>query len=343
MRVLLFALFFTVVPLQFAFAQLPFAPQGFGASLASVSITTSPEYPRPNQAIEATVTSVSEDLRAATVVWVLNGEVIQESEGNQAVVFTTGDVGVVQTLQALVKTPNGLVLQDTITINPADALVVWEAVTYTPPLYRGRPLYSADAIIAAEAFVIAQDDTGNAIDPNTLIYTWSRNGSVLNDLSGRGAKSIRTQGPKFLGQDLISVEVSRESGQLIANTGALIDTIDPEVVLYEKDPLIGTRYHSAVTSADNLSNATQLEAVPFFMSARFKNDSSLTYRWRVNGKTVSNDPAQPSILSLVASEANGFGIRVDLTVEHAYNLLQSVNDRWSFSFSGESGGSLFGL
>jgi len=314
-------------------------------SLATVEIALSPEYPQPGKLVEATVSSTSESVRAATIVWLLDGEIQQQEAGGVDFSFVVGDVGSSQTLAVLVKTPGGQVLTKTLTIQPSQVTLLWEANTYTPPFYKGRALYSSSSSISAEAIPYFVTKEGERYDSSELIYTWSKNGTILGDASGINASSLVTSGPKFFGDYILGVEVSSPDGNQLARSAARIKTTDPIIALYEHNPLTGVQYHSAFGSDHSLAGASQVEvqAVPYFMDVFKANDRALEYSWRVNGTEVFGTQDNPSLLSIQLSTNEDIATRIKVTINHALHLLQTGVGDFNVLFVGSARNSLFGL
>lgn len=313
-------------------------------NLNGVTISTSPQYPRPHQESVATVRSGNVDVSAATIVWLVNDEIQQQGEGNTSFVFTTGELGATQHITALVRTVEGQVLSDSLSIQPAQVALLWEGDTYTPPFYKGRALYTPESRIRVEARAEIKDDTGRRYTDDELIYTWRRNDSALNDASGLGRSVLITNGPKFFGDDIISVEVTTKDKSIIATSAALVPTREPLVLLYKNDPLIGTMYHRSIETEHVFRQATQigLQAHPLYMDTQNINSSSLNYVWKIDGKTITADEEKPSYMTLSFNNNEDFSTRASVSVEHLTHLLQTATNNWLLHFEGSARATPFG-
>jgi len=313
--------------------------------LATVEISLLPEYPQAGQVVQATVSSASESVRSSTIVWLLDEEIQQQESGGDTFIFTAGDVGSSKSLGVLVKTPDGQVLVKTIAIQPAETTLLWEAETYTPFFYRGRSLYSSGSTIRAEAFSNFVDLDGNQINSNELIYTWSKNGTVLGSLSGIGASTLITEGPKFFGTYILAVEVATKNGTQVARSAALVETQDPQIVLYENDPLIGVKFHSAIQKNYFSAGESQMtvQATPYFMDTTNVNSRELDYSWKVNGVEVFGEQESPSVLNIQLSSNEDIATRINIVINHARHLLQTGKGDFNITFEGNARNSLFGF
>lgn len=314
-------------------------------SLATVEISLSPEHPQPGQTVTATASSPSEDIRSASIVWLLNNEIQDQGVGGAEFTFTAGAIGETQTLGVLVQTPNNYTLAQTVTLQPSEVTLLWEGDTYTPPFYKGRSLYSSGSLVRAEAVPHFTTPDGGRYSSSELIYTWSKNGTVLGSISGKGASSIITDGPPFFGDYILAVEVSTPEGTQIARSAALVETTEPVLTLYEKDPLIGLTYHSSIKARHVFSGASQLQvqAVPYFMDALNANDGYLNYSWLVNGTEVSGQDTAPSLLTIKLSNEKDIATRIRVVADHTQHLLQTGTYESSATFEGSVRNSLFGL
>lgn len=334
---LFFGLVAALASSTYAYAQIP----GF---LGSVDILLSPEYPQPGQSVQATVFSQDEDVRAATIVWLLDNEIQQGAESD-VFNFTAGELGVPQVIGVLVKTASGKVLTKTVTLQPAQVTLLWESDAYTPPFYRGRTLYAPGSMIRAEAVPGFVDAEGNSEDPSRLMYTWSKNGTVLGDVSGINARTIVTEGPKFYGDYILSVEVTTTDNRQTARSAARVETNEPRIALYEFSPVTGIQYHASVNEGYDFSESSQREVrvEPYFMNVLSPNDDVLNYSWYVNGTKVATRQEQPASLILKLSEEDTLTASLRVVVEHTLYLLQTGIGNFDISLEGTARNSLFGF
>ena len=289
----------------------------------ALSISFAPEYPQPGQQVTATVSSAGESARSATIAWVLDGVTQQQERGGVSFTFLAGQNGSSQKLDVLLRTTSGSVLSKSVTIYPSELTLLWEAATYTPPFFRGASPYTNEE----------------------LIYTWSKNSTVLGSQSGVGARSLVTEGPKFLGSYILSVEVRSPDGARNARSSARIVTQDPHLVLYERDPLIGVRYHDAILDGHIFRGSSQVEiqAVPYSMDTSYVNGRELSYTWRINNAAANAPDAAPSSLTIQLSSEKNLTTTIRVAVEHASRLLQAAEGVFRVTFEGSARDSLFGL
>jgi len=341
MRVFLLSGF--LVSLSLLFAGVVYA-QTF-TPLDPLTISLSPKYPQPGQEVTATVTSSDINARSATIAWLLNDEVKKQEAGGVSYTFTATEVGSSQTLEVLVRAPDGNISSKKITISPSQVTLLWEADTYTPPFYGGRALYSIGSNIRAEAVPHIARPEGGFYDPSEVTYVWSKNGVVMGSSSGIGAQTLITEGPKFLGNYILTVEVRSPSGTQIAQSSALVETYGAMVKLYERDPLAGVQYQSTITNGYSFNDSPQIElqAIPYFMDARTINGSSLAYTWNINGETATNETGSPSTLNIQLSSVESISTQLGVSISNNSSPLQKTESTLRVNFEGSTKNSLFGL
>lgn len=310
----------------------------------AAAIALSPEYPRPGQEVSAQLYAPLEDIAAASIVWFLDDTPAQAGEGD-TLTFTAPALGESVRVTVIARTAQGAEVSDTVLVQPAEVVLAWEGATYAPPWYRGTTYYTAGADIRAEAFAFIPEPTGGVYDAAELIYTWSRNGVVLGELSGVGANTLNAPGPRFLGEDVVSVVVQSPDGLAVAEAAVQIATHEPHLALYSIDPLIGTQYHRAITQGA-LIDATarpSLVVIPYFFSANTENDPALQHTWSVNGTRVEPSRDVASVLNVQLGESDSLNARVSVEVEHTTKLLQSAVRTWDIVFGGAARGLFFGF
>lgn len=303
------------------------------------TIVLSPQYPAPFELVTATVHIPNEELSSADIAWILDGTPADEGPGHSSYTFRVGDVGQTQTLSVIVRTPNGTPEATQARINPARISIAWEAQTYTPPLYKGRALYTAGSFIRVEAQVFFKDSTG-IVPQEQLVYSWRRNGSALVSANGLGKNIAYIEGPKFYGDDIITVQVSTINGSVVGTGAVSIETTDARAVLYTWSPVTGVQYNRAISTTEGaVGTATTVVAEPYFMSALSAESPLLIYKWLVNGRTIKTNTDTPNILSLSSEDA--VSATVALSITHQTALLQEAKKRWQLQFK-EAGFGIFG-
>lgn len=311
----------------------------------SGEIQLSPQYPKPNEQVTATVRTSGVAAENAVISWFINDAQVKKGAGETTLSFTTGSLGSATRLTAVVTSYSGEALSTTLTVRPARATLLWEGETYTPPFYRGRALYSSGSKVRLETRTDIRTTSGVRIPAENLIYTWKRNGKVIPSISGVGKASATVVGPLFLGADIFEVLVTSNDGVYAASSAVRITTTDPIVRVYEHDPLSGISYHKALGTTDTLLavEQMQIQAVPYFVDAYTLASDQLEYTWRANGIQVFGASENPSVLTLQLSTAEAVTTTLELVVRHVTHILQSGRGLFTLSFDGNTRNSFFGF
>jgi hypothetical protein len=311
-----------------------FASQVSAASLpGALMLITNPGTPRANETVTIEARSYSIDLNRADIVWFVNGTVKQSGTGSRFFEFTAPAIGETATVEVAILGANGVPTSRlSTTIKPAEVELLSEALTYTPPFYRGRalPTESGDVrIVALPRFFV-----GNTmIDPKRLIYTWSIGPDKQNNVSGYGKSTYIYSPVAFQVGRPVSVEVSSMDGSLKASATITIKDYAPRVVLYENNPLLGTLYNTALTQKTPLStNEISVIAEPFFFNTADVQKGAVSYKWYMNN-TVLTEATGPTH-TFRAGTQNGES-SVTLSVSNKNKFFEMASAQTLFQFGSQ--------
>lgn len=270
------------IPL-FSYAQVP----DITALQQTLTVTTAPQYPKPQSTATIYIESYTYDLNAASIAWSIGGNVIAQGIGVKSVKIHTGNVGVTQTVSVSIVTADGKSFNKNITVTPTNLSFLTEALTYKPPLYEGKGVFTGQSAILVTA--IPQVGSGAGIDPSNLIYKWTMDGQVDNNDSGYGKQTLATAGNYWGRDEVVMVDVSTLDGTTVAENSITLHPQSPYLLVYENNPLLGILYNHAQTSTFNLKADTEASffAAPFgFIPALLPNKT--TYTWSMNGIDANN-------------------------------------------------------
>lgn len=200
--------------------------------------------------------------------------------------------------------------------------LIWESHSYVPPLYQGKALYPVGGEVTV--YALPPIELGN---PNTLTYTWKKEGIVDGVQSGVGKRSFTFAGSQFGESPLVSVQVSNGTASEFGSIR--VSQTEPFVRLYENKPLEGISFERAlprniVTKEKNLD----IEAYPYFFTADSRTDALLEYSWTANGTKLPE--AQNGTLSVRADEPSS--VYVQLSLSGIKNLLQRTTESINITF-----------
>lgn len=310
----------------------PVEAQGIPGISDPISVTVSPETPKPNSSVSIKIQSFSVDLDRALIVWTVNGKEENKGVGLKRFDLTAGPTGSSKRVDIAATVVGMGTFKQTIIIKPADVSMLWESDTYTPPFYKGKALHSFNGsfrVVAVPEFI---GSDGKRIDPRDLIYTWKKNGEVQGDASGYGKTSFIGSQTSYLRQgEEISVEVSSPRENAAGSGSITIIPTVPKLVLYEKSPLYGPQYETAIVKNKNLENEEiTVLAEPYFFSVGSSKAGALTYAWTLNGSALPTFANKPEV---TLRKIGGQGVAdLSLVVQNQAKLLQGASKNISISY-----------
>lgn len=253
-----------------------------------ISVDISPRNPGPNETVTITVRSFSSNLGGASIAWFLNGELLLNERGATSFSTKTGDVGTQTEVLVRITKAEGGEIARVITFAPADLELIFEPLTFTPPFYKGRSVYTHQApykVVAIPRFIGLD---GTRYSERDLVYTWRVNGRYVEGAGGLGGNVLEAKGSLVSRPFDVSVEVQSPDGTIGAKETVYVSPSTPSLVLYENSPLYGILYNNAVDGNLNLGKETELSvsAIPYFYGVSDPEDTDLTYNWSIDDRTV---------------------------------------------------------
>lgn len=309
-----------------------------------VQYVVSPEVPGPNQSVTIEAQGVGSFLGDSTIAWQKDGKTEKSGVGERTYTFTTGGLGSVTTVRVSIQASDGSTFNKQFVFRPSVVNLVWEADTTTPPLYRGKALYSAGSplkVIALPVVII----NGSRVADASLSYQWSRAGQALVGQSGLGRSTLSVMGDQLQVQEDIGVDVYFGSS-VVARGGVRVPATAPQAVFYERDALRGTLYDMALPQGIAL-NAKEITVVaqPYYVARQALMSGALQYDWTLNGEGIAGPDSARGILTLrQTGDGAGsatLGVRVQNSLED--QLVQMADAALSILFGGGDPGSIFGL
>ena len=338
LRILVYTLMIFLFSLTFPVTHAQIVP-GLQNTL---TLTVTPTYPKANESVFVKVESFSIDLNRAGISWFINGALEQAREGGTNFQFTAPPIGKAATIDVTAEIPNGVTEQTRVTIRPADAQLIWQAHTYAPSFYAGKKFPAVGSDISIEAVPNFIAENGRQLSASDLIYTWYVNGTIAQSLSGKGRSSATVSQTKPV--QTLPVEVLVESAdQLLSHkTRILIPMKNPEVLVYENNPLLGMLFNTTIKNTYRLAaEETKFTAFSFFMSLSGRNDAHISYLWKLDGTAIALGDDRSSIT--VNHSGDGSGVaKIDASVENTRDIFQKGSATFFVEF-GEERSLLFNL
>lgn len=258
-----------------------------GQKLNSLSITTNPKLIKPNELVTISVESYSVNLDAADIAWSLDGESMKRERGQKTFSFTSKGIGSPTRVTIEVIPLSGTTFKEEIVLRPTNVDLVWEAHTYTPPFYKGRARFSAQAPVTIAALPQINSATGS--DRNNLVYHWYRNQSPAPYQSGYGVSSIQLEGNFWGRKEDVRVKVSTLDDSISTENTVSLSPETPQLLVYENSPLLGTLYNRAVIQSFTLNTSeVSFLVAPFYFSDEELGSGATAFTWSMNGNEISN-------------------------------------------------------
>ena len=297
-----------------------------------IVLNLTPEFPGPNQNVNAALSSFSANLDKAYVSWSINSEEKSEGVGKKTFYFTTGDSGSSLNLTATISTADGQSIQKTIKLTPAEVDMLWEAYdSYVPPFYRGKALAGSQGTFKVVAMpnLISQKEKVNM---GNLSYVWTKDGDIQSNSSGWGKNYFILQNSYLDKENAVGVKISDITGN--ANTSGAIKllTVKQKVIFYENNPSLGIRWEKALSNGFKInSNGETLVAEPYFFLPKNINSSGLVFNWFVNGEKMSA-PDFKNILSVRPEAGQSGNAIIKVMVDNINTLFQSAEKEINVEF-----------
>ncbi|MBI2618030.1 hypothetical protein HYW58_01100 [Candidatus Kaiserbacteria bacterium] len=303
---------------------------------STLSLRIAPTYPEPGEAVFVTVESFSIDLNRATISWLMNGTLKQQREGGIRFQFTAPLLGSAAAIDVVVQTGSGGTETANVIVRPAAAELLWQAHTYAPPFYHGKRLPSIGSEISVEAIPHFITESGRELLASELLYTWYVDGTIAQEASGKGRKSITVSQSKPVSALSVEALIESPDQSLSHRARVLIPMKNPEVLIYENSPLLGILFHTAVQDTYRLTaKEAKFIAFPFFMSLLNRNDSHITYSWELNNEPIILGDDRGSITVNHSGEGSGVA-RINAAVTNRRDIFQAGSTEFSIEFSGGS-------
>jgi hypothetical protein len=309
------------------------APDIFTGSL---SLELTPRVPEANSTVTATVENYAIDMSKSNITWSTSDGQRAEGVGTRTFSFSTRGAGEAQTLTVVVVAPGGNRYTEQLSITTGSVDLLVEADTYTPPLYRGRALFTPQSIVTIAA--IPDIRTGNTrVNPENLLYTWEKDDRVLQEQSGVGKDTITFQGSLAPRPFYVTVTTETRDGGVQARKRIQVTPKQANVLVYESNPLFGNIFEQAITSRFRFDREeVGLVAVPYFFSATSRDDASVSYSWTENGKSIELPTLGSKLTFTNTSKAKSGVSTINVGTSHLSNFLQNAKISFALDVIGDT-------
>ncbi|MFA7216530.1 MAG: hypothetical protein WC095_00915 [Candidatus Paceibacterota bacterium] len=296
-----------------------------------------PEIPGPNEDVYLEVISYETDINKAKITWLVNGSIKSSGTGNKTFTFNSGNQNTKTTISLRIITAEGVSASRDFNIRPSSVDIIWQARTYTPPFYKGKALFSHESIITFLALPHITDQNGNLLSPSNLIYTWNKNGKVLNNFSGYGKNTYSMEGSIISVPLEMTVTVTSPTTDAVGFARTIVYPVDPLVLMYEKDPLYGLRLEKSLSGIISLKNKEEMEvvALPIFFGDESLSSNSILYDWKINNSNIDTKTLERSKVFRPIEGTSGTSY-ISLSAENANKILQTASTGFNLEFNKET-------
>lgn len=311
-------------------------PTGFAHAQFSandpLSISLSPEYPRPYETVTITPNSTLIDLSAAVVTVSVNGRIVSSDSGVQNIPVNVGGPGEKTTIGVTAKF-GGKTYTKTLVIRPADVSLIVEPVSTSHPFYPGALYLAPQGRVRVIALADLRSSVGARISSNSLVYTWRFGNQILQSESGIGKNILIATGPMRYRDAQISVTVTNADSSVVAGSKTLLQSVDPLIRIYRSTPLLGVDFDNALTGSYSLVGSEEsFRGVPYF----FGGIPDLA--WSVGGQGSGSDKDVTVRTTGTGAGTASLSLTARLTQTH-----QSVTNTLGIVFGSRKNTNVFGF
>lgn len=252
--------------------------------------TISPNNPEAGNQVQISLGSYTFNIDSCNISWNKNGVVEKEGIGEKFFYFTMGEIGQTTKINASVICPNNPLLEKSFLFQSNNIDLLPAAQTYTPVFYKGNSIATAGSQIRIVALPQIFDGQGKTIRPETLIYSWKKEGKPMTMSSGYGKNKIDILSDNSKESINIELNILSSDGEIRATKSISIPIEKPKTFIYANTPLAGIQYQKKIAGDFELkNNEIGLIAEPFFQPSSDVLNNSLVYSWSMNNKKISED------------------------------------------------------
>ena len=286
----------------------------------------SPQYPKANQEVRASVSTYTVDLNNARITWILNGETMLEGIGKKSFSFNSGNSSFQTNLEVKIETISGSTINKKITISPSDIDMLWQSYnTYTPPFYRGKSLASAEGSVKVVAIPSNQNPAG-------LNYKWKQDDKSKQDSSGYEKNYFIYTNSFLEDSNTVEVAVSDLFGNNIGLNTISITPGNPKILFYEKNTMLGIKWEKALSQISINTNGNSIVAEPYFFSNKNLSSEGYQFNWFLNGEQIQTTSKQKNILSIKPEAGQSGTALIKIIINNTKTLFQSMEKTINVNF-----------
>ncbi len=306
-----------------------FLPSVVGATIVSTAggsldAKITPYNPKPFEEVTINLFGYGFKIENSEIVWSVDGQIAQQGFGKKSFSFKVGDIGSVSSINIVINSKERGIMLKNITFQPADADIVIETNSYTPPSYQGSSLPSQGSEIKLVAIPRLIDSQNKRIANDDLKFNWKKDGNNLTSQSGIGKNYIIFTADEFKASHKIDLEIIYQPEKIVIEKSLTINLFQPEILIYEVNPLSGVDYSRAIGDEFELNkDEITLKAEPFYLSQNQK--GLLGYYWRLNDQLLTMIKGRPEMVALEKPASLAGSANLSLIVESLNKVIGRKN------------------
>lgn len=316
---------------------LSFSVHAQDIAIGELVLVKSVESPKPGQDISISLRNYAIDLDTATIIWRVDGVEKKRGVGQKSFTTKAPAIGKNSTVTAVVVTTDSDTYSGDILLGSGSMDIIVESAGYTPPFFLGKIPLAYENIVKVVAMPHLADSSGKEFDPDTLIYTWEKDGSVRGDLSGYGKRSITFTGSSIPSPVILTVTAKTRDGLHQAKEYKTLTYSQPFIKFYSNDPLYGPLFNRELSGTKYINKEKELGilAVPYGFDKPVNSVGKLSFQWKIDGSIKSNLNNNESIIVRSPEGAAGTS-GISFKITNSIKTLQTGQSAFSVSF-GDSG------
>lgn len=261
---------------------LPLVASAQIGSTDPFTLSVYPQYPAPYSRATVSVEAGTVNLANATLSVAVAGKNIYQG-GVQPVAVPLGRGGAAVSVVVTISS-GGSSYKQTVSIRPQDVALAVEPLSSAPPLYPGKPSVPLEGGSRVVAVANLRSQSGTALDPSALSYSWTVDDTQIAESSGIGRSAVTVASPLPYRSRTVSVAVTSQDGSLVGGDSLLLSPQEPLIRIYESDPLLGIRFERALLETYSITGAeSTLYAAPFSLPTM---TGAPSLQWFLNGSVA---------------------------------------------------------
>jgi len=298
-----------------------------------VNLSITPANPAPGDQVTISASSYSLDLNRTKITWFVNGAEKETGMGLKDYYVQAGVAGKTMSVGALIVADDGTIIKKDVSFIPAGVDLLFEAISYTPPFYKGKTLNPSQGTVVVVAFPEVFDQNGKKFKTGDLVFDWKKDGLVQSAASGPGKNYFTFSGSIPAREAEVEVTASSIDKKITASSVINIQNISPKIIFYEDSPVYGMMFNKAIKSTVKMvADEFKVKAFPYFMSVSYAQSPDLTYNWNINGQLSENLDEDKSAMIFRQDNPGAGSANINLKIQNTSRIFQFIDNSFVLNF-----------